>query len=49
MDLFAGSHFDPLSLHRYMYAASNPVNNTDPTGLFTLAALAVLAKPDVYH
>jgi RHS repeat-associated protein len=27
-----GDPTDPLSLHRYLYAASNPVDNYDPTG-----------------
>ena len=28
----AGSIFEPASLHRYSYAGSDPVNNSDPTG-----------------
>ena len=30
-DPFAGSHEDPQSLHKYLYAHDNPINNTDPT------------------
>ncbi|MGH7980279.1 MAG: RHS repeat-associated core domain-containing protein, partial [Limisphaerales bacterium] len=32
MDTFAGNNEDPLSLHKYLYAADDPVNKTDPTG-----------------
>jgi hypothetical protein len=32
MDTFEGGHRDPQSLHKYAYAANNPVNLTDPSG-----------------
>jgi RHS repeat-associated protein len=32
MDTFEGSQGDPLSLHKYVYAADNPVNMVDPSG-----------------
>ncbi len=32
-DSYAGSVFDPLSLHRYAYVANNAVNKTDSSGL----------------
>jgi len=32
MDPFEGGQDDPLSLHRYLYAADNPVNRIDPSG-----------------
>ncbi|MDX2211719.1 MAG: RHS repeat-associated core domain-containing protein [Oculatellaceae cyanobacterium bins.114] len=35
-DSFEGSLSEPLSLHKYFYAHNNPVNNIDPSGLFTL-------------
>jgi len=41
VDPFAGFIRDPLSLHPYMYASANPVLNTDPSGLFTLAELNI--------
>jgi RHS repeat-associated protein len=34
-DKFEGNTSDPLSLHKYSYANGNPINGTDPTGLFT--------------
>jgi RHS repeat-associated protein len=36
MDPFAGRRADPASLHKYLYAAVDPGNRADPTGLFTL-------------
>lgn len=35
-DQFSGSIFEPMSLHKYIYVNSNPVNYIDPSGLFTL-------------
>ena len=35
-DSYSGSLSDPVSLHKYLYAAGNPVMNSDPTGYFTL-------------
>ena len=32
MDTYDGDLESPLSLHKYMYGNSNPVNNIDPTG-----------------
>jgi hypothetical protein len=32
MDPYEGSVLDPVTLHKYVYAANNPVNATDPTG-----------------
>lgn len=33
MDTNKGDHEDPQSLHKYLYANSNPINNKDPLGL----------------
>ena len=32
MDTFEGDEDNPLSLHKYLYAAGNPVNISDPSG-----------------
>ena len=39
MDPFSGSNQDPQSLHKYLYAHCNPINNVDPTGMFSITSL----------
>ena len=36
MDTYGGSLTDPMSLHKYMFANSNPVMYSDPSGLFSM-------------
>ena len=38
-DTYAGSTADPTSLHKYLYANSNPVMYSDPSGYFSLASV----------
>jgi len=38
VDTFEGVVTDPQSLHKYLYGHADPVNNTDPTGMFSLAS-----------
>ena len=33
---FSRTVSDPVSLHKYLYAHANPINNSDPTGNFTM-------------
>jgi RHS repeat-associated protein len=40
-DPFEGRTFDPPSLHKYLYGHGDPVDNTDPTGLYTLGSVLV--------
>jgi choice-of-anchor A domain-containing protein/RHS repeat-associated protein len=37
LDTWMGNNQDPISLHKYLYAASDPVTYVDPTGNFGLA------------
>ena len=39
MDTFAGNNSDPQSLHKYLYAYCNPINNIDPMGTYSLTDL----------
>ena len=42
-DSYAGNVYDPVSLHKYLYANSNPVMYTDPSGYMSLTG-AVIAS-----
>jgi RHS repeat-associated protein len=39
-DSFAGNGTDPASLHKYLYANSDPVNLMDPSGFMSMASLS---------
>jgi YD repeat-containing protein len=43
LDPFAGSNFDPQSLHKYAYVYSDPCNNADPLGLLATSTLELQA------
>lgn len=43
MDTYEGNEAEPQSLHKYVYAADNPVNRIDPSGHFDIGiAIATL-------
>ena len=42
MDSFEGTDEDPYSLHKYLYAHADPVNNIDPSGQLTTTELIVV-------
>ncbi|MBP5433034.1 polymorphic toxin-type HINT domain-containing protein [Ruminococcus sp.] len=47
MDTYQGDIFDPATLHKYLYANSNPVTYNDPTGnFFTLAEFSISSAID---
>jgi RHS repeat-associated protein len=41
-DTFAGTNSDPLSLHKYTFAGSDPVNGLDPSGRFTVVEFVLV-------
>lgn len=41
MDPYKGNLYDPQSLHKYLYAHGNPVNNIDPMGNFSIGEISV--------
>ncbi len=48
MDTFEGRQTDPPSLHKYLYAEANPVENSDPSGL-EVALQDHLVRDRKYH
>ena len=40
-DTYMGRNSDPITLHKYLYANSDPVSYTDPTGNFSLGSLSL--------
>ena len=54
MDTWQGNNFDPVTLHKYLYANADPVRYSDPTGQnasinsLAVLGLAVLGTASVY-
>lgn len=42
-DSYEGNAFDPISLHKYLYANADPANNIDPSGYFSLTDINISA------
>ncbi|WP_243146922.1 RHS repeat-associated core domain-containing protein [Scytonema sp. UIC 10036] len=43
-DTYEGKLLEPITLHKYIYTNDNPVNFTDPTGLFSLTEISSIQK-----
>jgi RHS repeat-associated protein len=41
MDSYTGDNEDPPSLHKYLYCYADPINNIDPTGMFSFSEISV--------
>ena len=42
MDSYQGDLYEPVTLHKYLYANANPVKYSDPSGMFSLAESAAV-------
>ncbi|MCT7981395.1 scabin-related ADP-ribosyltransferase, partial [Laspinema olomoucense] len=42
-DTYEGRIFEPITLHKYLYANGNPVNYVDPSGFYSIAEAQVAA------
>lgn len=42
MDTYQGNLYEPVTLHKYLYANANPVKYTDPSGMFSLSEMNVV-------
>ena len=48
-DPWDGTPFDPLTLHKYVYARGNPVSFADPTGLFAYTIMEVMVMTTIIY
>lgn len=46
-DSYAGSVYDPVSLHKYLYANSNPVTYSDPSGYYADVMAATVGMAEI--
>lgn len=44
MDSYEGVNEQPISLHKYLYSNSDPVNGIDPSGNFTIQEVVQVAN-----
>ena len=42
LDLYEGSRYNPVSLHKYLYSGCDPINNIDPSGRSIVDIIAVI-------
>ena len=42
MDSYQGDLYEPVTLHKYLYANANPIKYSDPSGMFSLAESAAV-------
>ena len=42
MDTYQGDLYEPVTLHKYLYANANPVKYSDPSGMTSLSEINVV-------
>jgi RHS repeat-associated protein len=47
-DSFDGSSDNPISSHKYLYCHASPVNQTDPSGQYTVEEVTVVSSESAY-
>ena len=48
MDPYPGGTYDPVSLHKYLYAHADPINFTDPSGLSEIGDTLVVLRATLF-
>jgi RHS repeat-associated protein len=49
MDSYEGSQSDPASLHKYLYCASDPLNNIDPSGRDLISTMVSIGSRAILY